>query len=341
MRTRVAINGFGRIGRHALRAVSARDNGDDLHVVAINDLAPLDTLSHLFRYDSVHGGFPGPVEVDENSSDGRRLLVDGVPIRVFGERDPADLPWSELGVDVVLESTGHFTKREDARRHLAAGARKVVISAPGKGVDATFVLGVNHQAFRPSEHHVVSNASCTTNCLAPVVKVVTEAFGFVRGLVTTIHSYTNGQNLLDFPHKDLRRARAAALSMIPTTTGAARATALVLPEVEGRIDGLSVRVPTADVSLVDLVAEVDKEVSVHEVNDALRSAAAGELRGILDVTDEPLVSVDYVGNPHSAVVDALSTAVIEARMVKILAWYDNEWGYANRLIELAALVGSE
>lgn len=334
MAIRIAINGFGRIGRHALRAVTSCET-DDLKVVAVNDLAPIDTLAHLLRYDSVHGRYPGSVEIG-----GDGLVVDDRLVRVLSEARPEALPWADLGVDVVLESTGRFTKRADAAQHLTAGARKVLISAPGRDVDATLVLGVNDNTYRPSDHHVISNASCTTNCLAPVVKVIAEFFGFVRGLVTTIHSYTNGQNILDFPHKDLRRARAAALSMIPTTTGAARATALVLPEVTGRIDGLSVRVPTADVSLVDLVAEVRTDVTAHQVNEAMRRAARSALANILDVCDEPLVSVDYIGNPASAVVDSASTAVIDGRMVKVLAWYDNEWGYANRLIDLAALVGS-
>lgn len=334
MSIRIAINGFGRIGRHAFRA-AALDEVNGLKVVAVNDLAPLATLSHLLRYDSVHGRYPGTVEPAE---DGGGLLVDGREVRVLREPHPGSLPWSELGVDVVLESTGRFTAREDAAAHLDAGARKVVISAPGKGVDATFVLGVNHDAYRPGEHHVVSNASCTTNCLAPVVKVILESFGFKRGIATTIHSYTNGQNILDFPHKDLRRARAAALSMIPTTTGAARAAALVLPEVEGLIDGLSVRVPTADVSLIDLVAEVERDATASEVNAAMRASADDELSGILAVSDEPLVSVDYVGDPHSAVVDAAATAVVDRRLIKVLAWYDNEWGYASRLVDLAAMV---
>ena len=336
MSVKLAINGFGRIGRHALRAVAVSER-NDVKIVAVNDLASIDTLAHLLRYDSMHGRYPGSVEVDESAS---AILVDGALVRVLSEPRPERIPWGELGVDVALESTGRFRSREDAALHLEAGARKVVISAPGNGVDATFVLGVNHDTYSRRDHHVVSNASCTTNCLAPVVKVIADRFGFKRGLVTTVHSYTNGQNIIDAPHKDLRRARAAAVSMIPTTTGAARATGVVLPEVQGRIDGLSVRVPTADVSLIDLVAEVESDASAESVNDAMRQASAGPLAGILEVSDEPLVSVDFVGNPHSAVVDAMSTAVIEHRMVKVLAWYDNEWGYANRLVDLAAVVGA-
>jgi glyceraldehyde 3-phosphate dehydrogenase len=332
MSTRVAINGFGRIGRLVLR--SALEAGrDDLEFVAVNDLTSKETLAHLFKYDSVHGIFPGTVEASENG-----IRVNGKEVRVLSERDPAALPWKELEVDIVVESTGFFTKRADAAKHIEAGARKVIISAPAKEEDITIVLGVNEDRYDPDAHHVISNASCTTNCLAPVAKVLMESFGIERGLMTTIHAYTNDQSTLDAPHKDLRRARAAAVSMIPTTTGAARATSLVLPELKGKLDGMAIRVPTPDVSIVDLTAEVQKDASVESVNGALRSAAEGPLAGILDVSDEPLVSIDYTGNPHSSVVDLLSTAVIGSRMVKVLAWYDNEWGYASRVVDLASYV---
>ncbi len=334
MPIRVAINGFGRIGRLVVRA--AREAGaDDLEFVAVNDLTDPATLAHLFRHDSVHRSYPGTVEATEAG-----LRIDGRELRVFAERDPSSLPWGELGVDVVIEATGRFTHRRDAARHLEAGARKVVISAPGKEEDVTIVLGVNEDRYDPERHDVISNASCTTNCLAPVVKVLLERFGFERGLMTTIHAYTNDQAILDSPHKDLRRARAAALSMIPTTTGAARATALVLPEVKGKIDGMAIRVPTPDVSIVDLTAELSRDVTVEEVNQAFRAAAtAGALRGILAVTDEPLVSVDFTGHPASSVVDLKSTAVIDDRLVKVLAWYDNEWGYSCRVGDLVRYVG--
>ncbi len=333
MPIRVAINGFGRIGRNVLRA--AKGAGlEELDFVAVNDLTDRDTLAHLLRYDSVHGRYPGEVGTYDEG-----LVVDGDQIRVLSERDPGALPWSELGVEVVVESTGLFRKREDAAKHLDAGARKVIISAPAKGEDVTVVLGVNTDAYDPEEHHVISNASCTTNCLAPVVKVLLDRFGFRRGLMTTIHSYTNDQALLDAPHKDLRRARAAAVSMIPTTTGAARATALVLPEVEGKLDGMAIRVPTPDVSLVDLVAEVESDVTVEEVNEAFRDAAGGNLDGILAHSDEPLVSVDYTGHPASSIVDGPSTSVIDGRIVKVLAWYDNEWGYSTRVVDLVRHVG--
>ena len=333
MSIRLAINGFGRIGRNVLRALAGQA-ATDVELVAVNDLMDTRTLAHLLKYDSVHGAYPGSVEV---AGDG--LLVDGRLIRVSAERDPGSLPWAELGVDVVVESTGFFRDREGAGRHLAAGAGKVIVSAPGKDVDVTLVLGVNHDTYDPDRHHIISNASCTTNCLAPVVKVLNDRFGFRRGLVTTIHSYTNGQALLDQPHKDLRRARAGAVSMIPTTTGAARATGLVIPEVHGRIDGMAVRVPTPDVSLVDIVAEVDRATDITGVNQAMRDAAGGSMRGVLDVSDEPLVSVDYIGNPASSVVDALSTNVIDDRLVKVLSWYDNEAGYSSRVVDLVRFVG--
>ena len=333
MAIRAAINGFGRIGRNVLR--SAKQSGQtDIDFVAVNDLTDAGTLAHLLKYDSVHGRYAGTVEVSENG-----LLVDGDEIRVLSERDPAALPWSDLGVDIVIESTGIFHDHAGASKHREAGAKKVIISAPAKNEDITIVLGVNQDAYEPENHHIISNASCTTNCLAPVVKVLTQEFGFRHGLMTTIHSYTNDQRILDLPHKDLRRARAAAVSMIPTTTGAAKATGLVLPEVAGRIDGMAIRVPTPDVSLVDLVSEVDKDVSVEEVNAAFRAAAAGPMSGVLDVSDEPLVSIDYTGNPHSSIVDALSTAVMDGRMVKVLSWYDNEWGYSSRVVDLVKFVG--
>jgi glyceraldehyde 3-phosphate dehydrogenase len=333
MATRVAINGFGRIGRLVVRA-ALQQGRDDVEFVAVNDLTDSATLAHLFKYDSVHRTHPGTVETSS-----RGIVVDGREIQVLSERDPGALPWGDLGVDVVVESSGRFTKRSDAARHLEAGARKVVISAPGKDEDVTVVLGVNDDMYDPATHHVISNASCTTNCLAPVAKVLHDAFGFDRGLMTTIHAYTNDQNTLDAPHKDLRRARAAAMSMIPTTTGAARATGLVLPELKGRIDGMAIRVPTPDVSLVDLTAVLRTEVTVEEVNDAFRAAAAGPLEGILGVEDRPLVSVDFTGDPRSSVVDAASTAITQGTLVKVLSWYDNEWGYSCRVVDLVALVG--
>ncbi|MDE2781367.1 MAG: type I glyceraldehyde-3-phosphate dehydrogenase [Gemmatimonadota bacterium] len=333
MSIRVAINGFGRIGRNVLRAATQSPDSS-LQFVAVNDLTDSSTLAHLLKYDSVHGRYPGTVEV---SDDG--LIVDGDEIRVLSRRDPADLPWRELAVDVVVESTGRFRTRELASRHLAAGASKVVISAPAKAEDITIVLGVNDHRYDPDRHHVISNASCTTNCLAPVAKVLTERFGFVRGLMTTIHAYTAGQAILDGPHKDLRRARAAAVSMIPTTTGAARAISLVLPELEGKLDGMAIRVPTPDVSVVDLVAEIESDATPCSLNDAFRAAAETDLAGILRVEEQPLVSVDFTGEPASSVVDAGSTAVMDRRMVKVLAWYDNEWGYSSRVVDLVQYVG--
>ena len=333
MSIRVAINGFGRIGRNVLRAAK-KQGFKDLDFVAVNDLTDNHTLAHLLRHDSVHGRYPGEVST---SADG--LVVDGDEIRVFSERDPASLPWKDLEVDVVIEATGIFRDKEKTSKHLQAGARKVIITAPAKNEDITIVLGVNQDRYDPENHHILSNASCTTNCLAPVVKVIMERFGFRHGLMTTVHSYTNDQAILDLPHKDLRRARAAAVSMIPTTTGAAKATGLVIPEVLGKIDGMSIRVPTPDVSVVDLVAEVEQETHAEEVNEAFKEAAAGALRGILDYTDEPLVSVDFVGNPYSSIVDGESTTVIDGRMVKVVAWYDNEWGYSCRVVDLARYVG--
>jgi glyceraldehyde 3-phosphate dehydrogenase len=327
-RTRVAINGFGRIGRNILRAARKHDAGFDF--VAVNDLTDNETLAHLLRYDSVHGRYDGTVKATKDG-----LNVDGDDIRVLSEKDPARLPWKDLGVDIVFESTGRFTNRDDAAKHIDGGARKVVITAPAKNEDITIVMGVNDDKYDPASHHVVSNASCTTNCLAPVVKVLLDSFGFRRGLMTTVHSYTNDQQILDLPHKDLRRARAAAISIIPTTTGAAKATALVLPQVKGRIDGMAMRVPTPDVSVIDLTAELEKNVTVEQLNDAFRAAATGPMKGIVEVSDEPLVSVDYIGHPASSIVDLLSTFVVEDNLVKVMAWYDNEWGYSMRCVDLA------
>ncbi len=332
MPIRVAINGFGRIGRNVLRAAK-KAGATDIDFVAANDLTDTKTLAHLLKYDSVHGTYPGTVEARESS-----LVVDGDEVRVFAEKDPAALPWRDLGVDIVIESTGRFTKRADAAKHIEGGAKKVIISAPAKEEDITIVLGVNEDKYDPASHHVVSNASCTTNCLAPVVKVLLDAFGFRRGLMTTVHAYTTDQNILDLPHKDLRRARAAAMSMIPTTTGAAKATSLVIPEVKGKIDGMAFRVPTPDVSVVDLTAELEKEVTAQQVNDALRAAAEGRMKGILGYEEQELVSIDYTGNPHSSIIDAPSTSVV-AGLVKVVAWYDNEWGYSNRCVDLARFMG--
>ena len=335
MAIRAAINGFGRIGRNVLR--SAKQSGQtEIDFVAVNDLTDSPTLAHLLKYDSVHGRYPDSIEVSDKG-----LVVDGDEIQVLSERDPSALPWADLDVDIVIESTGHFADHAGASKHIEAGAKKVVISAPGKNEDVTIVLGVNQDAYDPTNHHIISNASCTTNCLAPVVKVLTNSFGFRHGLMTTIHAYTNDQRILDLPHSDLRRARAAAVSMIPTTTGAAKATGLVLPEVAGRIDGMAIRVPTADVSIVDLVAEIDKDVTEEEVNAAFQAAADGPMKGILGVSHEPLVSVDYTSDPHSSTVDALSTAVMDGRMVKVLSWYDNEWGYSSRVVDLVAFVGAQ
>lgn len=334
MTKRVAINGFGRIGRNVLRALGS-SGGDDLEFVAVNDLTDTKTLAHLLKYDSVHGRFAGTVEA---AADG--LQVNGKTIKVLSEKDPAALPWKALGIDYVLESTGRFTDRDSAAKHLTAGARKVIISAPAKKEDITIVYGVNHTQYNPSAHHVISNASCTTNCLVPVVKVIREKFGFVRGFMTTVHSYTNDQMILDLPHKDLRRARAAALSIIPTTTGAAKATALVIPELKGKIDGVALRVPTADVSLVDLTCIVEKSTTADDVNAAFRAAAQGELKGVIAVSDEPLVSIDYVGNLMSSTVDSQLTTVLEGTMVHVSSWYDNEMGYSARCVDLLRYLGS-
>jgi len=332
MATRVGINGFGRIGRNFFRAAC---NDGALDIVAVNDITDAKTLAHLLKYDSVHGAFRGTVEAKDQS-----LVVDGKEIKVLASKDPAALPWKDLNVEVVVESTGRFTDRDGAAKHLEAGARTVVISAPAKDEDITIVLGVNETQYDPAKHRVISNASCTTNCLAPVAKVLLRNFGIRHGFMTTIHSYTNDQQILDLPHKDLRRARAAAMSMIPTSTGAAKALGLVLPELKGKMHGLSIRVPTPNVSLVDLVAETEKPLTAEAVNAALRKAAEGELKGILGYTDEPLVSVDFNGNPLSSIVDGASTSVMDGTMVKVLAWYDNEWGYSCRVRDLIKYIAT-
>jgi len=335
MAIRVGINGFGRIGRNVVRAAKAM-KAMELDFVAVNDLTDTKTLAHLLKYDSVHGRFPGEVGARADS-----LSVDGDSMKVLSEKDPAKLPWKDLGVELVLESTGRFTDRDQAALHLSGGAKKVIISAPAKKEDITIVYGVNHEAYEPGKHHVISNASCTTNCLVPVVKVILDRFGFVSGFMTTVHSYTNDQVILDFPHKDLRRARAAALSIIPTTTGAAKATSLVLPELKGKIDGVSLRVPTPDVSVVALTCVVQKTTSADEVNNAFREAAkSGALKGLLAVSDEPLVSVDYIGALQSSTVDALSTTVVGGTLVNVTSWYDNEMGYSARCVDLLRYVGS-
>lgn len=326
MAVKVGINGFGRIGRLALKAGLERK---DIEFVAVNDLADSKTLAHLFKYDSTFGIFPGEVDAREGS-----ITIDGRGIKVFAEREPGKLPWKSLGVDVVIESTGKFTDPAKAKAHIEAGARKVIISAPAKGECLTVCIGINEQKYDKNKHDVISNASCTTNCLAPVAKVLVDTFGIKRGLMTTIHSFTNDQVTLDFPHKDLRRARTASQNIIPTTTGAAKAIGLVIPELKGKMNGLAIRVPTPNVSLIDLVVETDKEVTVDTVNGAMKKAAEGKMKGILEYCDKPLVSRDFNGNPHSAIFDALSTYVVDKTMVKMLAWYDNEWGYSQRLIDL-------
>jgi glyceraldehyde 3-phosphate dehydrogenase len=334
MAIRVGINGFGRIGRQVLRA--AKQQGvADLDFVAVNDLTDTTTLAHLFKYDSVHGTFDGQVSADADS-----ITVDGDRIQILAEREPGKLPWKDLGVDIVLEATGRFTKAADARKHMEAGAKKVIISAPATDEDITIVMGVNSDKYDAASHHIISNASCTTNCLVPMVKVIRDAFGFVHGSMVTIHSYTNDQSILDLPHKDLRRARAAAVSMIPTSTGAAKATSLVIPEVKGLIDGVAVRVPTPDVSLTDLTCVVERAVTKEEVNAAFLAASQGALEGVLDVSDVPLVSVDYIGNPFSCTLDSLSTIVINGTLVKVSGWYDNEWGYSSRCVDLLRYVGA-
>ncbi|NLI11140.1 type I glyceraldehyde-3-phosphate dehydrogenase [Pelotomaculum propionicicum] len=332
MALKVGINGFGRIGRNVFRAAMQRE---DLEVVAVNDLTNACTLAHLLKYDSVHGILQADIYANEE----RELKVNGRYIKAFAIPDPAAIPWGEFGVEVVIESSGRFTDRAGAAKHLTGGARKVIISAPAKNEDITIVMGVNEDKYDPAAHQIISNASCTTNGLAPVVKVLHSEFGIVRGLMTTVHSYTNDQQILDLPHKDLRRARAAAMSIIPTTTGAAKAVALVIPELKGKLNGLSMRVPTPNVSVVDLVAELAKPVHAEDINAALKTAASGYLKGILEYCELPLVSKDFNGNPHSSIVDSLSTMVVEGSMAKVVAWYDNEWGYSNRIVDLIAYIG--
>jgi len=327
---KIAINGFGRIGRCVFRQAFGTKN---MEFVAINDLTDAKTLAYLLKYDSVHGIYDKDVKAKANS-----IVVDGKEIQIVAEKEPEKLPWAKMGVDVVIESTGRFTDKAGAGKHLTAGAKKVIISAPAKDPDVTIVMGVNEKTYDAKKHNIISNASCTTNCLAPMAKVLNDKFGIQKGLMTTIHSYTNDQMLLDLPHKDLRRARAAALSMIPTTTGAAAAVSLVLPELKGKLDGMSIRVPTPNVSVVDLVATLNKDVTAEDVNAALKKAAEGELKGILQYTEEPLVSIDFNNNKSSSIIDALSTKVIEKNMVKVLSWYDNETGYSQRLIDLAAYI---
>lgn len=332
MTLKVGINGFGRIGRNFLRA--AKKHGADIDIVGVNDLTSTETLGHLLKYDSVHGVFPGTVEVD-----GENLIIDGDTLRVLSERDPAALPWRELAAQVVIESTGLFTSGDKAAAHLKAGAAKVIISAPAKGEDVTLVMGVNHDRYDPESHDIISNASCTTNSVVPMAKVLDEEFGIDRGFMTTIHAYTNDQGTQDAPHKDLRRARAAAINIVPTTTGAAKAASLALPQLDGKLDGMAMRVPVPDGSVTDLVCNLGEEVTVDQVNEAFTKAAAGDLRGVLEVSMEPIVSSDIVGNPNSCIIDGLATMAM-GNTVKVLGWYDNEWGYSNRLIDLAEYVGS-
>ena len=330
MAVNVGINGFGRIGRNFFRAAY---KDPSLRIVAVNDITDAKTLAHLLKYDSVHGRFEASVEVKENA-----IVVNGKEVQVLACKDAADLPWGKLGVEIVIESTGRYTDRDGAGKHIAAGAKRVIISAPAKGEDGTFVMGVNEKTFDPAKHFILSNASCTTNCLAPVAKVLLDTFGIERGLMTTIHSYTNDQKILDLPHKDLRRARAAGMSMIPTTTGAAKAVSLVIPELKGRLDGMAIRVPTPNVSVVDLTAELSKSATAEEINAAMKKASEGPMKGILQYVDEPLVSIDFNHDPASSCFDALSTKVIGGKMVKVLSWYDNEWGYSCRLVDLAKYV---
>ena len=335
MTIKIGINGFGRIGRNVYRAAFKRS---DVEIVAVNDLTSAEALAMLLQYDSVHGQFP-----EEVKADGNDLIVGGRRVKVFSERDPGNLPWAQIGVDVVIESTGLFTNKEKAEVHITkGGAKKVVISAPATNEDITIVMGVNHEQYDPSRHRVISNASCTTNCLAPIVKVIHEQFGIIHASMTTVHSYTNDQQILDLPHKDMRRARAAALNIIPTTTGAAKAVGLVLPELKGKINGFSMRVPTPNVSVVDMVAEVSRDVTPDEVNTALLTATKeGSLKGFLAYTDRPLVSSDFNGNPHSSIVDSLLTMVIDGNQVKVVSWYDNEWGYSNRVVDLVAYIAQK
>jgi glyceraldehyde 3-phosphate dehydrogenase len=334
MAVKFAINGFGRIGRCILRAVLQRN--ESMEIVAINDIDKPSTLAHLFKYDSVHRTWPGSVKATEKG-----LVIDGREITVSAEKDPAKLPWKSLGVDVVLECSGRFTKKEDARKHIDAGAKKVLISAPAKGQDLTIAFGINQDQYDPGKHQILSNASCTTNCLAPVAKVLHESFGIESGLMTTIHSYTNDQRILDLPHDDLRRARAAALSMIPTTTGAAKAIGEVLPSLKGKLHGIAIRVPTPNVSLVDLTARLAKSASIDEINAAFKKAAEGPLKGVLQYSEELTVSVDYNGNPHSAIFDATNTLVMDGNLTKVFAWYDNEWGFSQRMVDVAKFIASK
>jgi glyceraldehyde 3-phosphate dehydrogenase len=333
MAIKVGINGFGRIGRNIMRASLGRH---DVDFVAVNDITSAETLAHLLKYDSVLGNLSAKVEAKNGA-----ISVDGDEFKVLSVKDPAELPWKELGVDVVFESTGKFTKRDDAAKHLAAGAKKVIVTAPAKGPDVTVVLGVNEQNYDPAKHQIISNASCTTNCLAPVAKVLQDRFGIVKGWMTTVHSYTNDQHILDLPHKDLRRARAAAVSIIPTTTGAASALGEVIPALKGRLDGISMRVPTPNVSVVDLAVVLSKNATADEINAAFREAVAGPLKGILDITDAPLVSIDFRGNPNSSIVDAAYTKVLDGNFAKILSWYDNEWGYSCRCVDLLEYIAKK
>jgi len=335
LKKRIAINGFGRIGRNTLK-VMLKVYGDDLEIAAINDLTDPVTLAHLFKYDSIYGRYEGEVKAGESE-----IIIDGKRIKILSEKDPEALPWADMEVDIVVESTGIFRDKEKASKHLKAGAKKVIITAPAKGEDITIVMGVNEKEYVPEKHNIISNASCTTNCLAPVALILDRHFKIKKGMMTTVHSYTNDQQILDLPHKDLRRGRAAALSMIPTTTGAAQAVALVLPQLKGKLNGLAVRVPTPTVSLVDFVAELEKETSVEEVNNVLREAAHGSLKEILDYTEEELVSADFKGDAHSSIVDGASTMVIDGKMVKVLSWYDNEWGYSHRVADLVKYISDK
>lgn len=329
----IGINGFGRIGRNILRQLYTTKKSTNIKVVAINDLTDPATLAHLLKYDSVHGRFPGTVEAGDGY-----ITVNGNQIKITAERDPAKLPWSSLGASIVLECTGIFTAKEKAQLHMQGGAKKVIISAPATNPDITLAYGVNHTAYNPAEHHIISNASCTTNCLAPLAKVLVENFGIVRGTMTTIHSYTNDQQILDLPHKDLRRARAAGMSMIPTTTGAAKAVGLVIPELVGKVDGFAIRVPTPDVSVVDFVAELAQDATAEDINRALKNASENALKGVLGFSDEPLVSIDYTGDTHSSIVDSLSTMVVGKRMAKVVSWYDNEMGFSARMCDVSEMV---
>ncbi|MBP2655243.1 MAG: gap [Firmicutes bacterium] len=333
MSTKVGINGFGRIGRNVFRAAI---NNPAVDIVAVNDLTDAETLAHLLKYDSIHGTLDAEVKAQNGN-----IVVNGKVIKVLAERDPANLPWKDLGVTVVVESTGRFTDGDKAAAHIKAGAKKVIISAPAKGEDITIVMGVNHDKYDAAKHNIISNASCTTNCLAPFAKVLNDKFGIKHGMMTTVHSYTNDQQILDLPHKDLRRARAAGMSIIPTTTGAAKAVALVIPELKGKLNGFAMRVPTPNVSVTDLVVELEKSATAEEINAALKAAAEGELKGIMAYSDEPLVSRDYNGNPNSSIVDALSTMVVDGTAAKVVSWYDNEWGYSNRVVDLIKFIAQK